>query len=183
MIAINDETIIRCLQADDKSGLEKAIECYREGVFAIAHKMLSSPEDCEEVVSDTFFKLWRSRKQIDISGNSLKAYISAIARNSTIDKLRSRKRAAYISEYEDDIGFEVDFTDMIAAETNKKIIAKCVSSMKQPDRNIFIARYYYSCAVKDIADMYGLNPKKVENILLRGKKRLKAKLLKGGIIL
>ncbi len=88
VIAINDETIIRCLQADDKSGLEKAIESYREIVFAIAHKMLGSQEDCEEVVSDTFFKLWRSRKQIVISVNRLSAYISTIARNITIDKLR-----------------------------------------------------------------------------------------------
>ena len=64
-----------------------------------------------------------------------------------------------------------------------QVIAKCVSSMSSPAREIFIDRYYFKMSVKTIAERYDLKPKKVENTLAREKKRLKAALLKGGIII
>lgn len=64
-----------------------------------------------------------------------------------------------------------------------KVIEKCVRSMRHPDREIFIERYYYRLSVKEIALRHGLSPKKTENILYRGKKKLEEALIKGGIIL
>ena len=51
------------------------------------------------------------------------------------------------------------------------------------DKEVFIDRYYFNMPVKDIAKREGLKEKKVENILFRGKKKLKEALLKGGILL
>ena len=64
-----------------------------------------------------------------------------------------------------------------------QVIAKCISSMDSPAREIFIDRYYFGMTVNTIAQRYDLKTKKVENTLAREKKRLKEALLKGGIIL
>ena len=53
--------------------------------------------------------------------------------------------------------------------------------MKEPDRTIFLLRYFYFFKVKEIAERLELPPKKVENILSRRKKDLEEILLEGGI--
>ena len=59
---------------------------------------------------------------------------------------------------------------------------KNVDNFKEPDRSIFILRYFYFEKVKEIASKLNLSEKKVENILYRSKTKLKEKLIKGGII-
>ena len=59
---------------------------------------------------------------------------------------------------------------------------KNVDNFKEPDRSIFILRYFYFEKVKVIASKLNLSEKKVENILYRSKTKLKEELIKGGII-
>lgn len=59
---------------------------------------------------------------------------------------------------------------------------KNVDNFKEPDRSIFILRYFYFEKVKEIASKLNLSEKKVENILYPSKTKLKEKLIKGGII-
>lgn len=59
---------------------------------------------------------------------------------------------------------------------------KNVDNFKEPDRSIFILRYFYFEKVKEVASKLNLSEKKVENILYPSKTKLKEKLIKGGII-
>lgn len=54
--------------------------------------------------------------------------------------------------------------------------------MEEPDKSIFILRYFYFEKIKDISSRLGLSPKKVENCLYRQKDKLKKALIEGGII-
>lgn len=54
--------------------------------------------------------------------------------------------------------------------------------MDEPDKSIFIFRYFYFKKVKDIGIKLNLSPKKVENSLYRNKEKLKKSLIEGGII-
>ena len=53
--------------------------------------------------------------------------------------------------------------------------------MREPDRTIFLLRYFYFFKVKDIAERLSLTPKKVENILSRRKQDLETFLREGGL--
>ena len=49
------------------------------------------------------------------------------------------------------------------------------------DRSIFIYRYFYGFKIKQIAEIIKQPQKKIENILFRGKEKLRIALMKGGI--
>ena len=72
--------------------------------------------------------------------------------------------------------------DDYAKKINKHIIKETIENMEEPDKSIFILRYFYYEKVKDIAIRLNLSPKKVENCLFRGKSKLKKSLIDGGII-
>lgn len=183
---MTDEEILALMQSDDTCGLYKLMEKYKTLVSFIISQSVRGNADIEEAVQDTFFKVWRNRSEIDTEKRSLKGYISMVAKCCAEDKRRTSARHADtddISEVENDLGIDIDYEDEAAKKENMRIIAACIREMSSPDREIFIDRYYFRLAVKDIAEKHNLKPKKVENILARRKKRLAKELLKRGIIL
>ena len=72
--------------------------------------------------------------------------------------------------------------DDLSKKINNKIIYKTIDNMEEPDKSIFILRYFYFEKVKDISSRLDLSPKKVENCLYRQKYKLKKALIEGGII-
>lgn len=71
------------------SAFDKLYEAYCDRLFRFAFSILKSKEDAEEVVQNTFFKIWEKRKYID-SNHTFKAFLFTIAYHITIDLLRER---------------------------------------------------------------------------------------------
>lgn len=183
---MTDEQIVSRLHRSDTSGLEAAMERYGGMVEGIARRMLESRSDCEEVVSDTFFKLWRYRTEIDTDRSSLKTFISLLAKNSVTDRFRYNnriKRKEVIPPEENDLGIDVDYDNAEAKRINQDIIIRIVSAMPSPDKEVFVDRYYFNMPLEDISRREGIRLRTVESILSRGKRRLREALLKGGVIL
>ena len=117
MRRLTDQEILKLMKSDDTRGLEEAMAKYSALVGSIAAKMLDSPSDCEEAVSDTFFKLWRYRLVIDTERRSFKGFLCMVAKSCASDKLRSLnriKRQEVIPPEENDIGIDVDYEDAAA---------------------------------------------------------------------
>lgn len=79
-----DETgLVLALAQGDRAALEDTIRRYTHYVAAVAARALAPEplrEDLEEVVSDTFLALWRSRESLD-PVRSLRPWLAVTARN------------------------------------------------------------------------------------------------------
>lgn len=186
MEKFKDRKIIKLLKKSPEDGIKMAIDVYGPAVNTICKNILINlnSEDIEEAISDTFFKLWKNIDNFNQEKNkSLKSYIYAIARNTCFDKLKTSNSNTSLFEInENDLGIDVDMEYEYSKLHNKKIIKTTLDNFKEPDRSIFILRYFYFEKVKVIASKLNLSEKKVENILYRSKTKLKEELIKGGII-
>ncbi len=180
---MEDAQLLELLETDSDEALGIVKSRYSALVKLVVSQIVSDAEDCEEAVSDTFIKLWRTRKSIDLGLSSLKTYICTVARSCALNKLRGKKVCEPIPENENDLGVEIDYTGEAAKSINRRIVAECISALPQPDKNIFIYRYYYNMQIKAIAEKTDTDQRRVEYILSRGRERLKDALLKGGVIL
>lgn len=184
MDKFKEKRIISLLKKSPEEGIKMAISTYGPAVKTICTNILDNleKEDIEEAISDTFFKLWKNIDNFN-SKKSLKSYIYAIARNICFDKLRSsNSNSSLFSIDENDLGISVNMEEEYAKLHNEKIIKNTLDNMKEPDRSIFILRFFYFEKVKSIASKLNLSEKKVENILYRSKNKLKDEFIKGGII-
>ena len=64
-------------------------KAYSHKLYSFALTFLKSREDAEEVVQDTYFKIWEKRNSID-SNQSFSSFLFSIGYHSTIDLLRQR---------------------------------------------------------------------------------------------
>ncbi|MFY0650597.1 MAG: RNA polymerase sigma factor [Cyclobacteriaceae bacterium] len=83
----------------NKRALELLYEENAIRIFNLAYRMTSSRGDAEEIVQDTFLRLWNSRKKIDVS-RELTGYIIVIARNLSIDKIKTNSKKIDSCDYD-----------------------------------------------------------------------------------
>ena len=174
------------IRENPEHGLEQVMMIYTPFVKAIVIKYLGydHQEDIKECIADVFIKLWRFIDCFDETKGSLKTYIATIARNETLRKLKKEgKTLGDLSLEELEIGLEVDMVGEMGKKINAKLIQEVVEALPEPDRQIFISRYFWGERIKSISKMLNLEEKFIENRLYLVKKKLKGKLLEKGVIL
>lgn len=186
---MREEEMIVLLQSRTEDGMAAVMECYGQKVKWMVSRILGADrkEDIEECAADVFVKVWQEFDSYSREKGSLLSWIYGIARHTAIDRLRklSGKDTVPLFDFmeEERLGVTPDFSDSVAQRENQAVIRETVHGMKQPDRNIFLLRYFYFSPVKEIAGKLGLTEKQVENRLRRGRERLKKELTERGVIL
>ena len=183
---MNDDKLIKLIKKYPSKGLSAAIEQYGPLVKTIVTRIIGyeNQQDVEECISDVFVELWKSNNNFNNEKGTIKNYIISIARFKAINIL-NRKIIKYetIPLEEDDLELDLDLTNEVSRTINKNIIKETLDKLPQPDKDIFIRRYYLFESVKEIAISLNLTPKTVETKLYREKIKLKDALIKNGIIL
>lgn len=84
------ELIGRMAAGDRGEPLERLIDRYGGPLFGFGKRLLKDTGMAEELVQDTFVRLWRSADRFDPARGSARTWIYSIARNSAIDLHRRR---------------------------------------------------------------------------------------------
>ncbi len=183
---MTDQKILLLLKQNPEQGIHKLMALYGGAIATICRNFLydCSEEDVEEAIADTFIHFWKSLDKFELKENySVKSYLYAIARNVARD-LRRKKQKADIFSLEE-LSLELPSGYHLESEIERRrceaILHTCLEQMKEPDKSVFLYRYFYGYRVKDIAEILSLSVKQVENILFRGKEKLRKDLLERGI--
>jgi RNA polymerase sigma-70 factor (ECF subfamily) len=83
-----DALLVTAICESDESGLRAAVAKYGALVHGVALQILKHPMLAEEVAQDTFVMLWRKPRSYNPHRGSLKAFLTAVARNKAIDVVR-----------------------------------------------------------------------------------------------
>ena len=67
-----------------------------------------------------------------------------------------------------------------AKKQTEKLIHKVISEMPEPDRTIFLLRFFYFYKIREIAEQLGMAEDAVESKIRRGKEKLKKTLIERG---
>jgi RNA polymerase sigma-70 factor (family 1) len=86
---INDEKkLIQLLAESDQEAFTEIFDYYRDKIFCRTLRFLKSQVLAEEIVQDVFLKIWLKRSELQ-HVQSLHAYISSMANNLIIDRLKN----------------------------------------------------------------------------------------------
>lgn len=146
--------------------LELIIDEYAGYVFKIVDNILGNTltyQDKEEVVSDTFYLLWKNQNKID---TNLKAYLSVIARNASYDKLKKYK---FTTPIDDNMGYENDFDAILEIKEKLK-------KLSLEELNIFELFYLKGLKIKEISKITNKSTSALKIMLYRLRKKLKEEL-------
>ncbi|WP_345230770.1 RNA polymerase sigma factor [Olivibacter ginsenosidimutans] len=92
-----DQELAFLLMADDPEALNACYVRYMQSLHYFVIRMAKSPTLTEDVLQETFVRLWQHRKQLNPSQN-LKAYLFTIAHHCLLNLLKRAQHEFFILE-------------------------------------------------------------------------------------
>ena len=185
---MDDEQIISLFMARSEQAIEECSNKYGRHLSKLAINVLNNKEDAAECVNDTLLKAWEIIPPN--TPNSLFAFLSAIARNTSFDLYRKKHRKKrnsnmelLLSELDETIphirGVESELESKEIAEELNRFLA--LQSLE--NRVLFVKRYWYGESIKDLAHDWNMSESKVTSILFRMRNKLRDYLEEKGVVI
>ncbi len=184
---MEDHQIVELYWQRSENAIGETSQKYGKMLKSLSFSLLSSTEDAEECVNDTYLEAWNSMPEDRPS--YLGAYLAKIIRCLSISRFRSSHRLKrggmgnITEELTDCIpdGFDPQ-RDYESGEL-RQTINRFLFELSEEKRRIFVRRYFYSDSIPDIARRMDLSVSKVKTTLFRLRAELKEQLEKEGFSL
>jgi RNA polymerase sigma-70 factor (ECF subfamily) len=86
-----DATLVAALATGNSAALETIYERHSRGVYSVALRLLGDSPAAEEVVQETFLKLWRKPSAFQPNRGRLLSWLLGVAHHHAVDLLRRRQ--------------------------------------------------------------------------------------------
>ncbi|HIX91213.1 MAG TPA: sigma-70 family RNA polymerase sigma factor [Candidatus Agathobaculum pullicola] len=165
-----DEQIFALLSAGDAEGVTLLQKQYGPMVQYIVRGILRDAQDTEECVSDVFLHVWERFASFDPKKGTLAAWMTVVARNAAVDRLR--RRHAPDDTWEEQAGASPSPEDVVLRRERTRLLQKAVDALGASEQLLFYRKYYYLQSTAQIAAEMGLTERAVEGRLYRLRRRL-----------
>lgn len=152
----SDEQLVRQLGTGDESALRLLHQRYAALVFTVCARYLDTAA-AEDIVQDVFLTLWRKHQSFDPARGSFKSWIVQIARNHTLNHLRSKQSRAQhgdegLAELPD-ASLEPDELQWL--EHRRAVIRRAVDALPPAQRQALSMAFFDELSHEQIAAVLG----------------------------
>lgn len=92
-----DLGLLQRIAIRDEAALAEFYDRHSRLAYTLIMRIVGSPSDAEEVLQETFVRVWSRAETYDAVLGSPSAWLTRIARNRAIDRLRARRTRANVS--------------------------------------------------------------------------------------
>ena len=183
---MDDKSIVDLYFSRNEDAITQTDKKYGHYCYSIAYNILTSKEDAEESVSDTYMTAWRAIPPRRPS--ALSAFLGKITRHISIDRWRERvatKRGGgevplALEELNDCISGMQDVEMEYERKEILNAYVKFLDALPATERRVFLCRYWYVESIETIANKFGFSQSKVKTMLHRTRAKLRMQLAKEG---
>lgn len=141
-------------------------------VYWIAHGLVHSAADAEDVTQDTFVVAWRKLSGFELAGDSLLPWLATICRFQAANRLRALRRAE-ANQLDERSADTVDVEQQVMDADLAERILQAVEGLSPLDQRIFRLCVGEGYAYQAAADELGVAHGVVRNRLSRIRTRLR----------
>lgn len=174
-MASHDQQLVARAGAGDQGAFRELYREYVRPVYWMAHGILSSASDAEDVTQETFVVAWRRMPQLNLSGDSALPWLATICRLQSANRLRRRMRdrANTTDLVDETLPATIDVEDQVITGALADRITAELGTLSSTDREIFRLCAVEGYAYQAAAEQLGVSHAVVRNRLSRVRTRLR----------
>lgn len=180
-LKIDENNFINELKNKNCKSMDYIVDIYGNLIYKIVYSVIYNDHntgDIEECTNDIFIKIWDNIECFDSEKGTFKTWIMTIAKYKAIDyKRKIMKHSDYADIEELSLSSGEDIENAFILKERRTEVLSVIEKMKDPDKHIFLKRYFLNEDINAIAQSLNLTKAAVENRLSRGRKFLKGQLL------
>ena len=154
----------------DRSQFNQCVEQYADRLFRFAFSSLRNREQAEDVVQESFARVWEKVKTVDFA--KAKSYLFTAAHHAMIDEVRQRQHFASI----EDLAPASERSTQSPYPDVNEILHKAIATLPEAQRNALLLRDYEGYSYQEIGDITGMSEAQVKVNIFRARTTLKNKL-------
>ena len=149
----------------------RSVEEFADAVYRFIRGNLKDEERANDVVQDSYEKLWRHVAEIEYP--VVKSWLFTTAYNNMIDIIRKEKRITTLEpSYENEIIYESQYSDL------NEILQEALARLPEQQKTSVMLRDYEGYSYKEISEITGLSEAQVKISIYRGRIALKSYIVK-----
>jgi RNA polymerase sigma-70 factor, ECF subfamily len=180
-----EKSIKAAIKRGDKNAFRHLYEKFYSGLCVLALRYLRQPDIAEEVVQNTFMKIWETRRETVIRG-SLYCYLYASVRNNSLNYLKhllvERKyNADKARQLQQTLNFiqmsQEDGSSILIAREMNNALDDAIKTLPGKCREIFLLHRYDGMKYSEIAEKLDISQNTVQRQISIALEKLRSKLL------
>ena len=158
------------MQASDFKQL--FLPCHRK-LFSVAYRLMSNTQAAEDMVQETFLKLWMQRDKIERIDNP-EAYSITVLRRLFYDRMRTE----HLQEVDKDVGSlqvtsSQNISRQLEAADEYQRVRQLIARLPEPQAKIMLMRDIEDRSFEEISTETGLTEVNIRSILSRARKKIR----------
>lgn len=157
-ISIAEEELVFLLKSKDQRGFNILYNNYSGALFGVLNKIIQSNDDANDLLQDTFLKIWKNIDNYDPSKGSIFTWMMNIARNLAIDRVRSadfRDSSLNIS-MEEKVIYQIDNEYQTVQDIDAIGLQKVVEKLRPEYKQLIDLVYYKGYTQAEVSEEYGI---------------------------
>jgi RNA polymerase sigma-70 factor (ECF subfamily) len=148
------------------SEYNNCVDKFSDAVFRFLLKNTRDEDLANDLVQDSFLKLWLKRKEVE--GKKSKSYLFSTAYHTMIDYFRKNERKEDFNALKHDVSHESGgFSDL------KEILETAIQKLSPIQRSVVMLRDYEGYSYQEIGDITELSEAQVKVYIYRARLSLK----------
>jgi RNA polymerase sigma factor (sigma-70 family) len=140
----------------------RAVEEFADSIYRFIRADLKDEERANDIVQDSFEKLWRNVSEIDYI--VVKSWLFSTAYHAMIDIIRKeRKMVLFEKVHETDLLSEAQYTDL------NEVLHLALEKLPEQQRSSVLLRDYEGYSYKEIGEITGQSEAQVKINIYRGR--------------
>jgi RNA polymerase sigma-70 factor (ECF subfamily) len=177
--------IVERIAAGDETALAEVYDEYSPLVYGLALRTTRDRATAEDVTQDVFVNLWKQPHRFDPERGSLRALLAAMARNRSIDLIRSRSASQRREENDGRLAAATDTSsveeDALRTERSEAV-RRALAELPEDQRRAIDLAYFAGHTYREVATLLGIPEGTAKSRLRIGMQRLASLLEAEGVI-
>ena len=145
----------------------RAVDTHADNLYRFVVKNLKDVAMSEDIIQDTFEKLWM--KLEEVSAQKVKSYLFTSAYHTMIDYIRKEKKLVHVDQINHDrASLEEHYSDL------GEILERAIQNLSADQKAVLMLRDYEGYSYKEIAEISGLNEAQVKVYIYRARVYLRS---------
>ncbi|WP_101690005.1 RNA polymerase sigma factor [Dysgonomonas massiliensis] len=145
---------------------------HHQKLYRIAFRIVQNQVYAEDIVQETYIKLWEKRKDLDDINNA-EAFSIIVLRNNCLDFLRSSKDGITQELIPDSTTSDVSMIESIEIKDKASIVKSIINQLPEQQKQILQFKDCDGYTHEEIEMITGLNAVNIRVILSRARKSVR----------
>ncbi|MDO6437837.1 sigma-70 family RNA polymerase sigma factor [Cyclobacterium sp. 1_MG-2023] len=164
------------IQSADQEAFAYIFTTNSDDIFKYGQKFTTDCELIEDVIQDTFVRIWEIKSSLVIH-SSIRFYLFSTFRRELVRRLKKNQKHQLLEDYHSSVTWEDSFQEIlienqITQESSMKI-SSALDNLSTRQKEAIYLKYMQDMSYEEISSLMGIKVPSLYNLVLKGLKSMK----------